>query len=282
MEKDLELRLIEDGYDTTKERRVRFPQVYQFIQKQLTREYSGPQKGMILFDGSTEAWVTMRQRGDELGSFHLDKPAIAIHGVTHLHISPAYDNVLGAESSSMSLPSGFSVEPKGKNYEVQARHKQTGTFVHILFHPKYGTRILYVPRTDNATADKRFWQYVIEQCGLKLTKTTKPLAKGGWPAYRALDVKSGAKVTLGTKPAGLYTLIVEFPEAKSRVDLDRSVEGLKVNVYSIDDRFVVVPRGGKKIEASAHRGRGSHLVAYLTNLLRGPPLRFPSPAREIS
>ena len=277
MDKKLELRLIEKGYDTTSASEVTLADAGKIIKEEVYNNSRDRPAGMILFDGMTHAIVRTG-----LGHSIMDKPALAVEGgdgIGGLYINAPQEDIDGQRSSVYIEKDGsyFVVVPKRESYMsangldlvVKCENDLRDSAKVELFKAD-DTKVLYLPATDIVQADRLFWQHVGNQFGLELTEidpqyTDKsPLT----PWYSAKDETTGTNLTLGTR-FRVYAVRSEFSTEKSAEELWQIVDGLRVNPQTVNGSWnPEFSRSGKVCETHIDRGQGDQVVAYVANLLK--------------
>ena len=277
MDKALELRVIEIGFNPKTAREVSMQDAGNLVRENIYPDSRENPAGLILFDGHAQAIVR-----SGLGHTIIN-PSVAISsgdgGRGGLFVYSPESDAEGKRASVYVEKDGnyFVVVPQresfqslnGLDLQVQGENGNKGTAKVELFKGD-NTKVLYLQRADMVEGDKLFWQAVAERFGLKL-KEIEPQYTDKSPLtawYSTKDEKTGTDLTLGTR-FRVYAVRAKFPNERTDSDLKALVEGLNVNPQTVDGNWVGdnVSRGGRQFETHIYRGRGDQVVAYMTRLL---------------
>jgi hypothetical protein len=277
MDKNLELCLIEKGYNPINAKEVSLEKAGNIIKEEIYSSSREKPAGMILFDGETQAIVRTG-----MGHSVIIKPNLAIEGGEingGLYINAPQENQnLNHQRSSVYIEkdgSYFAFAPSesysknGFNLIIKCENEMRDS-AKVEFFKADSTKLFYLPLTSVVQKDKLFWEHIANEFGLKLNEiepqyTDKsPLT----PWYSAKHEDTGIDLTLGTR-FRVYAVKSEFPKNKSSEELKQIIKGLNVNPQTVNNSWnPEFSKGGRVCETHINKGYGDQVVAYLNNLLK--------------
>ena len=299
MDKKLELRLIENGFNTQDGVELSGMRPIKRNIVNLIRNIHNPETvplGMLLFEGLTDVEVN-----DELGESLISGPIIEISERRGLSIeegllinSPQVDSVWGGSSHLTRIHKKYSLHDFFKdehqhNMEfsvenLQGFRRYTARIKIQLRRPN-DTKVMYFRKIDKDSRDHLFWIKVAELFGLELSKEKgryETNGLSGGPQYTAIDKKSGIVLSFErtTEAYGNYLYIsnyyvkVNFPHSitSQRLrniidapDIKTLIDGQRVTSKDILENGKPLD-GVKSLEAYCS-GHGGALVEYVSRIL---------------
>lgn len=267
MDKDLELSLIESGYDSTNSRELTLNDVGKILEKDIFCAQTPNSTGMILFDGLTRVIVRTG-----LGHFMMCKPTLSLEG-PGLHINSPTDKLNDQRSSFFINKEGnYLLELPNNNWKesinLDVINKKAMAATKIELNIDLKTRMYYLPSVDILQSDRLFWQNVGNRFGLNLREIEPQyIDKDPVTPWYSANYK-GINLTLGTR-SSVYAVKSQFPTKKSSCELKQIVNGLDVYPQTVDENWdSEFSTDGQVCETHIHIGLGNQVVAYLVNLLK--------------
>lgn len=281
MDKKLELRLIEEGYNPINAKGISLKDAGEIIKDEIYNNSKTGERpaGMILFDGNTQAIIRTG-----IGHSIIKKSCLAIgsgdigRGGLYIHAPQEKENINNqrssvymeeGESSFVFIPKrGEYLSKNGLDLIIKSQNEMKDLAKIELFKFDDG-KIFYLSPITDIQKDKLFWEHIGREFNLKLNEIApqytdkSPLT----PWYSAKDKNTGINLTLGTR-FRVYAVESEFPVKKSSEELKHIVEYLDVNPQTVDGRWdPKFSSAGKVCETHINKGRGDQVLEYMSNLL---------------
>lgn len=258
MDQDLELTIIEKGYNPLNQTRQTLAGAAHILREMY--ESSTPPAGMLLFDGSTSLRTTNSVMGQQLEYTLLgvlsSAPSVDFYNLTDssgnlLHLRKKENHIIIVDNlSPWELSVG--VRFAGADYDHLKLHLATNR----------KTDISYLLPTSAEEQNVLFWAHISTRLRISLSQD-----RSG-PAYKFKDGAKRPILRLETA-ADEYLITAEFPQKKDVAYFQKLMNGTRVRALTVDDKMVGGTLvSGRKLRAGIYRGEGKEVVKYLSAILQ--------------